>query len=119
MPVCYALLDAEIWSPLDEKPKRAADMTALRRVQNLLADDRATLLVDRWNEDWSALAFVELAVRGCVVGPEDPRHASVVTALRARYPQYAGHRLETRPLLRFTIEGTRAWLAVRREPPGA
>jgi PPOX class probable F420-dependent enzyme len=118
VPICYAFLGDALWSPLDEKPKRASDPTALRRVQNLRADPRATILVDRWHEDWRRLAYVEIAVIGSLVGPDEPTHRTAVAALRERYPQYAAHRLEERPLLRFTVVGTVAWRAEssRRSP---
>jgi PPOX class probable F420-dependent enzyme len=109
VPVCYALVSDAIWSPLDEKPKRGDDPTALRRVRNLQADERATLLVDRWSEDWTRLAFLELDLRGALVEPGAPDHVTAVAALRTRYPQYAGHRLEERPMLRFRVVGVVAW----------
>jgi len=111
VPVCYALVGDAIWSPLDEKPKRAEDPRTLRRVRNVAADDRATLLVDRWSEDWSRLAFAELDVRGELVEPGSADHAAAVVALRARYPQYADHRLEERPMLRFRVVGATTWSA--------
>jgi hypothetical protein len=33
----------------------------------------------------------------------------VLGALRGKYPQYANHALETRPLIRVTIERVRSW----------
>jgi PPOX class probable F420-dependent enzyme len=120
VPVCYALVGDAIWSPLDEKPKAAGDPRTLRRVRNLAADDRATLLVDRWSGDWTRLAFAELTLRAEIVDPGGAEHTAAVAALRARYPQYAEHRLEERPMLRFRVVGLTAWsAAVTREPPGA
>ena len=36
-------------------------------------------------------------------------HGDVVAALRAKYPQYATHRLEDRPLIRIEIERVTSW----------
>ena len=36
-------------------------------------------------------------------------HATVIEDLRAKYPQYAGHRLESRPVLRIEILGAKSW----------
>lgn len=119
VPICYALVGDEMWSALDEKPKSTDDPTALRRVRNLAVDPRATIFVDRWSEDWPKLAFVELATRGELVWPDDPTHHEAVEALRARYPQYKAHRLEDRPMLRFTPVSAVRWGDVRRALPGA
>src|SRR6476646_7035050 len=60
VPVCFATHPAEaiLSSPLDEKPKRVADPRALARVRDLAIDPRAAVLVDRWDEAWSRLAWV-------------------------------------------------------------
>ena len=117
VPICHVLAVPEdggppaLWSPLDEKPKAAADPRRLRRVTNLAADPRATILVDRWDEDWPRLAFVELGCLGAIVEPGGEGHAAAVDALRAKYPQYRRHRLEERPMLRFTVTAVRSWAA--------
>src|SRR5262249_50796280 len=60
VPICSVVADDVIYSPLDEKPKAAAAPARLRRVRNLAADPRATILLDRWSEDWRELAWLEL-----------------------------------------------------------
>jgi PPOX class probable F420-dependent enzyme len=100
-----------LYSPLDDKPKSIADPRRLRRVQNLLADPRATILIDQWSEDWSRLAYVEIACRGLLVEPGRAEHDAAIVALREKYPQYRTHRLEQRPLLRFSIGTVTAWSA--------
>ena len=53
-----------------------------------------TVLIDRWHEDWSHLAW--LRIDGLASLTDDPvERASAIAALRAKYPQYAGHDLET------------------------
>ena len=108
--VAPAVVDAEgaIWSPLDEKPKAIADVRSLARVRDILARPAVTLLVQRWSEDWAELAWIRLFARATLV---DRPPATVVAALRARYPQYAGHNLEHRPALRFDIERIVRWSA--------
>lgn len=103
-----------LYTPIDEKPKRTADPLALARVRDLKARPSATVLVDRWSEDWADLAWVRLACRGTVVEPADgpDDHARAVADLRAKYPQYVTHRLESRPLIRLDCEVTNAWGSV-------
>ena len=83
VPVVFAAVGGEIVSPIDHKPKTGQ---TLARVKNLRRDDRVTLLLDRWDEDWTNLAW--LMVRGRGVIDEDPS-AELVGAIQARYPQYA------------------------------
>jgi len=121
VPICFALLDEPgqnpvLVSPLDDKPKASTDPLRLRRVRNLAADPRSTILVDNWSEDWSALAFLEISCRGELAGPGDAAHAASIEALRQRYPQYTAHRLEERPILRFTMLEMTSWTA-RGAPP--
>jgi coenzyme F420-0:L-glutamate ligase/coenzyme F420-1:gamma-L-glutamate ligase len=119
VPVCFVLADEPddmgrpiIYSPIDEKPKASADPRRLARVQDLLVLPAVTLLIDRWSEDWSHLAWVRLTGRGVLLEPE-PReraeHAAAIAALRAKYPQYAGHDLEGRPIIRMSIDRVQRW----------
>ena len=65
-----------------------------------------TLLVDRWSEDWSSLGWLRVYGHAEMIETAD---AAVVAALRAKYPQYADHDLESRPLIRITIDRTTSW----------
>jgi PPOX class probable F420-dependent enzyme len=121
VPICFVVGDeaadgrARIYSPLDEKPKRSDDPRDLARVRDLLVLPEATLLVDRWSEDWSRLGWVRLDCRGELLEPERrerDEHAAAVAALRAKYAQYAEQRLEDRPVIRLTVDGIVAWGAL-------
>ena len=93
MPICFVLEpDAPVlWTPIDEKPKRTDDPGALARVRDIEARPRVAVLVDRWDEDWTRLAWVRCIGRAAMVDPGAPGHGGAVTALRAKYPQYADH----------------------------
>ena len=113
VPICFVLLDDEpvtIWTPLDEKPKRVADPHDLERVRDILANPRVSLLVDRWSEDWSRLGWLRLEGSASLVEPGTGEgHVVAVESLRARYPQYATHRLEKRPIIRIVVDASRSW----------
>ena len=100
-----------MWSPLDEKPKTTDDVRALARVRDIEARPEVALLVERWSEDWAELAWLRLA------GTADPGRARATcrrassTRCGPRYPQYAEHDLEHRPMLRIAIERARRWSA--------
>jgi len=111
VPICFVLDEARpiIYTPLDDKPKRADDPLALARVRDIQADPRVTVLVDRWDEDWSRLAWLRCHGRAALLVPAAPEHAGIVAALRAKYAQYATHRLEARPLIRIEVERATSW----------
>ncbi len=98
----------ELWSSLDEKPKAAGDPRELARVLDITARADVAVLVDRWSEAWSELAWLRLGGEARLVEPGEVR-ADVVKALRARYPQYATHDLEGRPMLAITITSASSW----------
>jgi PPOX class probable F420-dependent enzyme len=119
VPVCFILADRPddlgrpiLYSPIDDKPKQSADPRHLGRVRDLLVLPAVTVLVDRWSEDWAQLGWVRLSGRGNLLEPE-PReraeHGRAVTALRAKYAQYADHALESRPIIRIAIDRVQRW----------
>jgi PPOX class probable F420-dependent enzyme len=119
VPICYVLGDGVdglgrtlLYSPLDEKPKRSDDPKQLQRVRDLLVLPAATVLVDRWDEDWTRLGWVRCYGVGELIEPE-PReveeHAAAIAALRAKYPQYRKQNLESRPMIRIRIDRVVSW----------
>ncbi len=114
VPVCFVLLDGVVWTPLDEKPKVVADVRSLARVRDIVDRPAVTLLVDRWSEDWSELAWLRLAGSARLVESADVPVA-VMASLRAKYPQYRDHDLERRPAIRIWIERATRWGAVARD----
>ena len=111
VPICF-VVDASdvVWSPLDEKPKTVGDPRDLARVRDIAERPGITLIVDRWSEDWTELAWLRLFGRAALVEPADVP-AGTVEALRDRYPQYVGHDLEARPMLRIVVERAVRWAA--------
>lgn len=108
IPVCYAYDGTRFFTPLDEKPKRAADR-ALARVRNIAARHEAALVVDHYDDDWSRLGY--LLVRGPaeLLPPQHPDHAPALALLRARYPQYRAMALEARPVIALAPTRITSW----------
>ena len=77
IPVCFAYIGDELCIALDEKPKRVG-VRRLRRVRNLIENPRATLLVDRYDEDWSRLAYVLVHCEARLLEPGDTGHSEAV-----------------------------------------
>ena len=112
VPICFVFDSSRsvIYSPLDDKPKRVDDVRRLARVGDILARPEVTVLVDRWDEDWSRLAWLRLDGRARLLEPTGPTdHADVIATLREKYPQYVAHELESRPIIRVEIERVTSW----------
>jgi PPOX class probable F420-dependent enzyme len=112
VPVCFALVGDAFTFAVDHKPKRG---TALRRMANLAATGRASLLVDDYDEDWSRLWWVRLDGRGVVAAAVAAR--AQVDALVAKYPQYAERR-PVGPVAVVRVERWSGWSAYPVSPPG-
>ena len=107
VPICFVLDGDVLFTPIDEKPKTTGPRQ-LARVGDIERRAEVTVLVDRWDEDWARLAWLRIDGRASLA--EDPaERAPAIAALRAKYPQYVGHDLESRPLIRIAIERVRSW----------
>jgi PPOX class probable F420-dependent enzyme len=107
VPVCFAWLPPIVYSAIDGKPKRTV---LLRRVRNIAETGRASLVVDRWSEDWKNLAYV--LVEGPAEVLEDGRERDeALILLTAKYPQYDDLPLEGNLVIKLTAEHTVAWHA--------
>ncbi len=114
VPITFVFEDGVIYTALDEKPKTVADPRELARVHDIEQRPRVYVLVDHWDEDWSALGWLRLSGTARLIGPDDesaPEHANAVRLLRAKYAQYATHALETRPVIRIEIDRAKGWSA--------
>jgi PPOX class probable F420-dependent enzyme len=85
LPVTFAAVGGEIWSAVDDKPKRVP-AERLARLRWLRARPASALTVDRYDEDWTRLAWVQLVGQTKVV--DVAGHDRVLDALAARYSQY-------------------------------
>jgi PPOX class probable F420-dependent enzyme len=122
VPVCFWLspdVDSRrrpiLYTPIDQKPKESPDPRDLARVRDILVLPEVTMLVDRWDEDWSRLAWLRAYGVGEMLEPqphEIEEHRRVVAELRRKYPQYLEHELEARPIIKVAIDRVVAWGAI-------
>ena len=105
LPVTYAVAGGAVWSAIDDKPKRPGEPA---RVRYLRRRPEAALLVDRYDDDWSRLAWVQLIGRVEVLAVEDGEEG--MEALAARYAPYRERR-PPGPLLRLSVERALCWRA--------
>jgi PPOX class probable F420-dependent enzyme len=97
-----------VWIVVDDKPKSTR---RLRRVTNIEADPRVSLVVDHYEEDWDRLWWVRADGNASVEEVSTVAGDAALIALRAKYPQEAdADRLG--PLIRVEVQRWAAWSAV-------
>jgi PPOX class probable F420-dependent enzyme len=104
VPVTFAIVDEVIYSMVDRKPKTT---TALQRLDNIEAHPRVSLLVDHYDEDWSALWWVR-ADGDATVSEERVDLAVARSCLQEKYPQYRDQP-PGGPAIRIEITGVTSW----------
>ena len=100
LPVTFAVADGAVWSAIDDKPKRRPEPARLRYLRRR---PEAALCIDRYDDNWDRLAWVQLLGTITIVDIETAPTA--LAALSARYAPYRDRR-PPGPLLR--LEPTRA-----------
>ena len=103
--VCYAVIDKRFVIAIDEKPKSGRQLARLRNIEH---ERRVSLLFDRYDEEWTNLAWVRIDGEASVLndGNEWPE---ALAALRTRYPQYESMALETLPLITIEPRALTSW----------
>jgi PPOX class probable F420-dependent enzyme len=106
VPVTFVVDGDTVWTAVDGKPKRS---TRLRRLANIRANPRTSLLVQHWDEDWELLWWVR--ADGTAVITDDPDTLDrVVRLLRRKYDQYDGVSVDG-PVIEITVHNWREWSA--------
>lgn len=108
VPVCYAILDTAAYILIDRKTKRFNEPGKLKRVANILANPSVCLTVDRYDEDWSRLAFVMMRGTALLID-SGQEYEAAFDALVVRYPQYREQQLGGRPVIAIQIQTVSSW----------
>lgn len=106
LPICFTWAGDVIWTAVDGKPKRSDQ---LERLKSIKANPKVSFTVDRWDEDWSRLAWLQARGRARVL-PHGPEAESALAALRGKYPQYERTPVEG-PVIRIDVERWVGWEA--------
>ncbi|GAA1898393.1 TIGR03668 family PPOX class F420-dependent oxidoreductase [Asanoa iriomotensis] len=86
VPITFAVENDTVYSAVDAKPKRS---TALRRLANVAANPRVSLLVDEYDEDWSRLWWARADGTARTLLADAPEAMRAASLLAARYPAFA------------------------------
>jgi PPOX class probable F420-dependent enzyme len=79
-PVTFARVGDALYTAIDDKPKRGVPA----RIRRLRERPATALTVDRYDADWTRLAWVQVLGEATILDMSD----EVLAALTARYPQY-------------------------------
>jgi PPOX class probable F420-dependent enzyme len=119
VPVVFALVGDVLYSAVDSKPKTTM---ALQRLANIDATGRASVLVDEYTEDWSALWWIRVDGSARVLTVDDERGPTAqrgghqeqipiaIEALTRKYPQYVSQP-PTGPVIAVRLTRWRWWEA--------
>src|SRR6266487_3489417 len=108
IPVCYACDGASLYIALDAKPKRVAP-ERLRRIRNILENPRVALVIDRYSDDWSQLAYLLIQGTAALIHPGEAEHNRAVALLHERYVQYLAMPIEQQPIIAIRPAKVVAW----------
>lgn len=102
VPIVFAIVGETLVTAVDAKPKRTR---SLRRLDNVRAEPRVTVLVDHYADDWSRLWWVRMDGSAIVTDGLEPAHRR---ALVEKYPQYRDHPPDG-PAVVVAIERVASW----------
>ena len=106
VPVCFAVIGESLYVTIDEKPKRTD--IPLKRLRNIAENPEVAVTLDRWDEDWTRLAWVMLRGRADILA-DGPEHDRAQERLRDRYPQYRAMDIAPLPVIALRIRRVTSW----------
>ena len=106
VPIVFVLDGNTLYSAVDGKPKRSR---TLQRIENARRNPQVTVLVDRYDEDWSSLWWVRLRGHARVLD-DGEEAAQALTLLTEKYEQYR-QTPPGLPVLAIDVDDWRGWSA--------
>lgn len=100
VPVVFAVHEGTVYTAVDGKPKSTQQ---LKRLANIAANPRVSLLVDHYADDWTTLWWIRADGRAAVTDDDTGRDL-----LRAKYTQYQTVSLDG-PVIAIEIQRWTSW----------
>ena len=107
VPVCFGLAEDALYITIDRKPKRDGGRP-LKRLRNIAENPRASIVFDRYDEDWRRLGWVMLHGQAAIL-TDGAEHGRAQALLRARYPQLEAMAIGPLPVIVIRIERVASW----------
>ena len=105
VPCCFVLAGDTVYTAVDTKPKST---TMLQRIRNIEAQPAVSLLVDHYDEDWSALWWIRMDGRARLV--QSPAEADRAREdLRKKYAQYSAGTEPSEAVIAVEISRWASW----------
>ncbi|WP_179466210.1 TIGR03668 family PPOX class F420-dependent oxidoreductase [Mycolicibacterium vinylchloridicum] len=104
VPIVFAVAEACVYTAVDGKPKTTH---RLRRLANIEANPRVSILVDHYDDDWSQLWWVR-ADGVATIHHNGPVYERGHELLRAKYPQYQYVPLDG-PVIAVDVDQWSSW----------
>ena len=104
VPIVFVLREGRLYTAVDRKPKST---NRLKRLRNIEANPRVSVLVDHYDEDWTRLWWVRLDGTAEVIR-SGRRLREGLCLLTEKYEHYAAEP-PPGPLIEVRIEAVRAW----------
>lgn len=105
VPIVFALDGEVVWTAVDAKPKSTS---ALRRLRNIEADPRVSVLVDHYEDDWSRLWWVRGDGRARIVPAGSAEEQAGLAWLSAKYAPYLSQP-PPGPVVQIEVERWTSW----------
>jgi PPOX class probable F420-dependent enzyme len=107
IPICFVFDGRSVYSVLDRKPKNVP-AAQLRRVRNISANPKVSLVVDHYDEEWSRLRYVLVFGRAELL-TEGDELVRALELLREKYAQYREMDLTGSPVIKIAPERFVPW----------
>ena len=107
VPIVFALDGGAIHTCVDDKPKTTR---RLRRLADIAANPRVSVLVDHYSDDWSQLWWIRIDGIATVHAADTDAGATGLDALVRKYPQYRSTR-PPGPVITIARLRWRSWSA--------
>ena len=107
VPVVFAVEGDKLWTAVDDKPKTSR---ILRRIANIRANPAVSLLVDHYDDDWTALWWVRVDGAARELGRASGEEAHGIRQLVTKYPQYQANP-PAGPVVAVEIQRWSSWSA--------
>jgi PPOX class probable F420-dependent enzyme len=107
--ITFAVAGDRIVTAIDHKPKRTM---RLKRLDNIAAEPRVSVLVDHYEEQWDRLWWIRADGHASIIRPDEPGHRDAAALLAHRYPGYREHPIEG-PIIEIRVTRWSEWTAAK------
>ena len=86
VPICYAFVSGQIYTPIDKKPKNVP-FDSLTRIKNINSNPNVSFIIDKYYEDWNRLFFLKISGLASLIY-DGEEYENALMSLCEKYPQY-------------------------------